>query len=903
MSTERKLQFDFDEPEEKTMYKDEPEVHGKELEKHTTMSTEMQLQFDYAETEERTMFKKDATKTYIIFGAVVLIIILCGLGIGIGVGYGIWSENTVPKPAPQDQSSPMPTTPPKMSTVLKPTGKPGTTAKPRTTAQPRTTAKPGTTEKPAEHWIDTPCVTGSDPICPPGVDRPPLILVSLDGFRADYLGRKLTKHIQKLSDCGTHAPYMLPSFPTVTFSNHYTIATGLYPEHNGLIANSMYDPDIKASYYIGGSQTRNKAWYFGEPIWNTAKKNGLRTGCYYWVASDVDIQDMRPDYFFLYDGNINPEQKTDIIRGWLELPTGKRPDFITLYYDEPDHEGHDFGPYSDEVNDKLEVVDKYIADLMDALLVTNMHKCANVMILADHGMANRSCENYIKLGAKDGINFTTSDYYSRSTAGCMMRYSNKPDTVLKDPRDIVDRLKCRDPNVIPYVKKDMPKRWHYMNSKRIEDVLIPVKEDFAITNVNLPSNCDGGGHGYDNLARQMQSLFLAYGPAFKKNLKIEHFQNIELFNIMCDVLGIPAPANDGENGRLHEILQNPPSLPPFNESSYSSSLSCPYPATDQSYSDRLSVDDSMCTCTDEVATMTNKTIQEFDEQLNLSDSEKTAARTMHALFGVPKVTFRTDYCELVQTNYITAYSHELKMPLYTSFTLNKKDSHGSAPNLTCARTDVRVGADVTPNCTDYNNIQSPNGDADFDPTNIVMGFSYSPGLTETLDAEMDALITSNLVPQFTGFIRDVWSGYLDDYLPKWADKYNGINVVTGPIFDYDLDGLRDSMDVITQKGEKLGDTMIPTHYFVVITTCSSDDQPISKDCPSLTPLAFILHNKDGIQACQSQLDYMEANTARVKDVELLTGLRFYPDLERYQAIHLRTYNVLREQFFEYWDKN
>ncbi|XP_022102616.1 venom phosphodiesterase 2-like [Acanthaster planci] len=841
------------------------------------MTTEMQLQYDLEEDQKKHMFKRDATRMFIYIGVAVSLIILCGLGIGLGVGYAIWNGSGVPRPPSPTHSSPMP-----------PTGKP----------------VPETTAKPADHWIDTPCVTGYDPICPPGVDRPPLLLVSLDGFRADYLRRKLTKHIKRLSDCGTHAPYMLPSFPSVTFPNHYTIATGLYPEHNGLIGNSMYDPDTKKSYYIGSAEAGKKEWYYGEPIWNTAKKNGLRTGCYFWVGSDVDIQDMRPDYFFVYTNNITPEQKIDTIRGWLQLPTGKRPDFITLYFNEPDHEAHIFGPNSQQVNDKLEEVDKYIADLMDAILATKMHQCINIIILADHGMADRNCSHYIKLADKNGINFPTSEYYGRSTAGCMMRYTPRTNAALKEPRDIVNRLMCRDPKVIPYVKTDMPKRWHYMNSRRIEDVLIPVKEEYAITNVNLPSNCDGGGHGYDNLARQMQALFLAYGPAFKKNLKIEPFQNIELFNVMCDVLGIPAPVNDGENGRLHKILENPPPLPPIDESSYSSSLTCPYPATDHDYTDRLNMDQSMCTCTDKVANITSKTIKEFDEQLHLSESEVTTAKTKHALFGVPKVTFKTDFCELVQTDYITAYSHELKMPLYTSFTIEKKVSRDTAPDLKCVRTDVRVRANVTPNCTNYDNIQAPDTAVDVDPRNITMGFSYSPGLTETLDAKMDALITSNLVPQFSGFIRDVWSGYLDDYLPKWADQYNGVNIVTGPIFDYDLDGLRDSMEVLNRTGEKLGDTMIPTHYFAIITRCSStDSQPINKDCSSLIPLAFILHNKDGIQACQGQSDYMETNTATIKDVELLTGLRFYPALERYKAIHLRTYNVLREEFFEYWDGN
>ncbi|XP_033645036.1 venom phosphodiesterase 2-like [Asterias rubens] len=826
--------------------------------------------------------KKNASRLYLVIGLSVAVISLSILGIGIGIGYGIWNDASIPQATPETQKTTEPT-------------KPSWTSGSDIPNKPTT---PQTTPKPAKHWIDTPCISGSQPRCPPGVDKPPLILVSLDGFRADLLYREFTPHIKRLSDCGVHTPYMLPVFPTVTFSNHYAIATGLFPEHNGLISNAMYDPVLEKWYYLSTEEKYKNDWYWGEPIWNTAMKQGLRTGCYFWVGSDVDVQDMRPNYYFQYNGDTTAEQKIDTIRGWLQLPTGKRPDLITLYFDEPDKTGHQYGPDSDEQNKALEKVDGYIGDLMDALLAVDMHECASIIILADHGMANRSCEDAaIILGDPNGkFDFDFTDYDSDYTSGTMMRYTSKPTAALKEPREVVDRLKCRDPAAIPYVKQDMPKRFHYMNNRRIEDILIPVEQGYTISN-NFTTACNGAGHGYDNLAVKMQSLFLAYGPVFKENLAIEPFQNVELFSLMCDILGLSPPTNDGEYGSLHHILENPPPLPPSNKANYSEALSCPYPGSEQEYSDRLLDDSSLCVCQDMVSNETNKTIQEFDEQLNLSDDAKLALKSKHAMFGMPEVSFKTEFCELFQQDYITGYSHQLKMPLYTTFTIDKKQLRGTSPDVNCAiRPDVRVGADITPKCSDYNVT-----DEDF--ANITVGFSYSPGLTETLEAKMDSLIISNMVPQFAGFIQDIWSGYLDVYLPKWADSYNGINVVTGPIFDYDFDGFRDPIEVLMQKGLKLQDTFIPTHYFVVITMCSDTPSlPLDKNCSKLNPLAFILHNKDGIQTCQSPSDYMETNIARVKDVELLTGLKFYSNLDPYAAIRLRTFIQERIEFFKYWDK-
>src|SRR3954452_24032303 len=83
---------------------------------------------------------------------------------------------------------------------------------------------------------------GSAPLLDPGPTAPILILISFDGWRWDYIDRLPAPNLKALAARGVRAKALLPSFPVLTFPNHYTIATGLSPEHHGIIANTMRDP-------------------------------------------------------------------------------------------------------------------------------------------------------------------------------------------------------------------------------------------------------------------------------------------------------------------------------------------------------------------------------------------------------------------------------------------------------------------------------------------------------------------------------------------------------------------------------------------------------------------------------------------------------------------------------------
>ncbi|KAG7215519.1 hypothetical protein INR49_014686 [Caranx melampygus] len=197
-------------------------------------------------------------------------------------------------------------------------------------------------------WVEDQCEDMSAPTCPAGFKQQPLLLISLDGLRAEYLSTwsALIPVLNKLKTCGTSAPYMQAAFPSKTFPNHYTIVTGLYPESNGLIDNTMYDPVFDATFSLSSPEKENPDWYLGQPVWHTASYQGLKSGTFFWPGSDVKINGSFPDIYRPYNGKVPFEERVFTVLKWLQLPDDERPDFYTLYLEEPDKSGHNFGPVS-----------------------------------------------------------------------------------------------------------------------------------------------------------------------------------------------------------------------------------------------------------------------------------------------------------------------------------------------------------------------------------------------------------------------------------------------------------------------------------------------------------------------------------------------------------------------------
>jgi predicted AlkP superfamily pyrophosphatase or phosphodiesterase len=366
----------------------------------------------------------------------------------------------------------------------------------------------------------------------------PLILISIDGFRPDYLNRGVSPTLSALAAGGVRAERMLPSFPSITFPNHYTLVTGLYPDHHGIISNSFEDAAAPGGVFHMSS--KDEAWWDeGTPIWVTAERQGMRTGTEFWPGSEVAIHGVRPEHWEPYRLTKPGDQRVDTLLGWLDLPAAERPHFLTLYFDAVDSAGHMFGPDSPQVNKAIAATDASIGRLVEGLKARGI--TANLIVVADHGMAAVAPDHILLLD--DMIDpSAVRVVFADAVSGIDI-----PDTPAG--HDAEARLLAPHDHISCWKKARVPARLHYGSNPRVPDVvcmaevgwLIETRDGQARRHFHL-----AGEHGYDNAAPQMGALFVANGPAFKKGVVIPQFPNVDVYPLMTHVLGIKGEANDGD---------------------------------------------------------------------------------------------------------------------------------------------------------------------------------------------------------------------------------------------------------------------------------------------------------------------------------------------------------------------
>lgn len=384
--------------------------------------------------------------------------------------------------------------------------------------------------------------------CSPEKEQPQLLLISFDGFRADYLSKTETPNFDRLIKNGATAEGLIPIFPTKTFPNHYAIATGLYPENNGLIGNNMYDPEMDARYSMGNRDAvENPDWYLGEPIWNTVEKAGKKAGTMFWIGSEAPIQNMRPSHWKSYDGSIPNEARIDTVVNWMTREQ-EPVDFGTLYFSFVDSQGHRYGPDSEEVIEAIQQADELVGYLMEKL---ESNESINLMIVSDHGMIEVSPSRKVTLD--DYIDVNKIEIISYSPA-LMFNVEGEGEV------EVFESLKKNEENFKVYLKENIPDRYHLKNNSRVPEVLMVADEGYTINTKQFfesrgndyPS---GGAHGFDNANPKMDAIFVAYGPAFKKEVKLGRFENIHLYEVMAKILNIEPAPNDGDIDAVMEILK------------------------------------------------------------------------------------------------------------------------------------------------------------------------------------------------------------------------------------------------------------------------------------------------------------------------------------------------------------
>ncbi|RZJ31520.1 MAG: alkaline phosphatase family protein [Brevundimonas sp.] len=368
----------------------------------------------------------------------------------------------------------------------------------------------------------------------------PVILVGIDGFRADYLDPARTPTLSRLAAEGVQADGgMRPSWPSVTFPNFYTLVTGLHPDHHGLVYNSMRDPELPGRRFSLGARTEvmDRVWYdAGEPIWVTAHNAGLRSAAMFWPGSEAAVRGVRPDYWVPYEKGVPSLSRVNILLGWMSLPPEERPAISTLYFDIVDTQGHSFGPDAPETLAAVAEVDTALAALVEGLRKLNLD--ADLVIVADHGMAALSGERVAFLDdLVDPAAVTVTAW------GAVVSLDPLPGR----EAEVEAALLGVKPHMECWRKGEIPARLAYGTHPRVPAIVCLVETGWTVglrERVD-PARIRGGGHGFDNQAPEMRALFIAHGPAFARGVTLPEMDSIDVEPLLVRLLGLTGPAVDG----------------------------------------------------------------------------------------------------------------------------------------------------------------------------------------------------------------------------------------------------------------------------------------------------------------------------------------------------------------------
>ncbi|KAM9327743.1 bis(5'-adenosyl)-triphosphatase enpp4 isoform 1-T3 [Pholidichthys leucotaenia] len=364
---------------------------------------------------------------------------------------------------------------------------------------------------------------------------PPLLLVSFDGFRADYLKRFHMPNLKVLYSQGVLVEQLTNVFTTKTFPNHYSLVTGLFAESHGIVASNMYDPKTDKYFHVSNN-TDPMWWNEAQPIWITVLDAGYKTGAVMWPGSDVVIRNRSLTHYFKYNPNMTFKERLGNVTSWM-LADGKEEGvkFAALYFEEPDRSGHRFGPdNTTEMEKVLKKVDSNIGLLMSELERVKLWGHVNVLITSDHGMAQCSADRLIRLDeCLHPENYTLVDL--TPVAALIPR---------GDPNSVFSNLSNCHPNMTAYLKKAIPDRLHYRDNERIQPIILIADEGWTIVQHGnkLPRL---GDHGYDNSLPSMHPFLAATGPSFRQGYRISTLQTVDVYPLMCHLLMVPPQPNNG----------------------------------------------------------------------------------------------------------------------------------------------------------------------------------------------------------------------------------------------------------------------------------------------------------------------------------------------------------------------
>ena len=389
------------------------------------------------------------------------------------------------------------------------------------------------------------CAAAPKPVQVARTDRPaaalqgpPLILISIDGFRADYIDRGVTPNLKALADEGAYAA-MRPSFPSLTFPNHYTLVTGRRPDETGIVANTMRDPRRPGVTFkmADAAQVRDGFWWRAAlPMWDSVVRAGGRSAVEFWPGSEAEVDGLRPTYYNPYDGKVSNAARVDQVLKWLDLPASKRPQALLLYFDEVDHAGHSYGPDSPEVDAAIAHVDAAIGRLRAGLKARGIDP--NLIVVADHGMAGIALDR----------TYFLEDYLPKGSYDAVVQGPEAEiDPAPGHAADLEKLTHMSFPHMRCWDKADIPAPYHYGRNPRVPAVLCLSDPGWMVVTTHARGIWGNrGAHGYDPAAREMAALFIAHGPGVRAGVLLPSFDNVSVYDLEMHFLGLTPEPNDGD---------------------------------------------------------------------------------------------------------------------------------------------------------------------------------------------------------------------------------------------------------------------------------------------------------------------------------------------------------------------
>lgn len=378
--------------------------------------------------------------------------------------------------------------------------------------------------------------------------KPYVVLVSLDGFRADYLHRFATPNLDRLASRGVRAEGLIPVFPSKTFPNHYSIVTGLYADRHGIVANRFWDPERRAAYSLRDRDAvRDATWYGGEPIWVTAERQGMVSASFFWPGSEAAIGGVRPTFWKPYSDSVPNDSLVDRVLQWLQLAPERRPHLVTAYIHDVDDAGHRVGPDDARVGDAIREADRAIGRLLDGIASLPFAARVNLIVVSDHGMAAYGPETFVAL---DTLIDTTAIRIADAGPNANLFVAGPPARA----RAVRDSINSRLRHGRAYLRADVPARLHYRDNPRVGDLVIVMEEHYTVGLLAQAPRAAGGTHGWDPDLASMHGIFLAAGPGVRGGQTIPAFRNVHIYPLLADLLGLaPAADIDGQRRVLAPI--------------------------------------------------------------------------------------------------------------------------------------------------------------------------------------------------------------------------------------------------------------------------------------------------------------------------------------------------------------